>query len=448
MKQFQPIYSDVLKIAAPISFSLAIPQISFVANTLFVAHLGADALSVVGMVGVYYLLLTWMGYGLSNGLLVLLSRKAGENDVKGFGQIFRNGYSIAMLFILALLLISYLFGAAFYRATMAHPDLAEGTISFLYLRLPGLPFLIFNQLMNVFLISTGRTVWLLMGSILGNAVNIFFDYVLIFGYMGFPEMGVNGAAIGSVLGEIVYFGSVFILIVSKSWHKEYQLIGGLSWEKSWMNKIIKTSSPLVFQYIFSIGGWQLFFIFIEHMGKEEVAATHIIRNALGVIGIGSWALASTSNTLVGNLLGQGKSNKVLLGIRKVMISGFIYGILASLFLFFFKDALMPYFSTDPKVVNLVAEGLRIIYFSSIILCVATVLFNACIGMGATKIAMFFEVSSVIAYMIYLSIIVNIFHGNFFWAWTSDLVYWGLLLVLSSAFLLNKKKIQKWMLAEV
>ncbi len=438
MKQFRPVYGDVLRIAAPISFSLAIPQISFVANTLFVAHLGAEALSVVGMVGVYYLLLTWMGYGLSNGLLVLLSRKAGENDIAGFGQIFRNGFSVALVFLLSLLLLSYTFGASFYRNTMAHPELAEDTIQFLFYRLPGLPFLILNQLMNIFLISTGRTAWLLVGSILGNAVNIFMDYVLIFGNFGFPEMGVNGAAVGSVLGELVYFISILSLIFHKNWIKEYQLWGGFCWDKLWIKKIVTTSSPLVFQYIFSIGGWQLFFFYMEHLGKEEVAATHIIRNALGVIGIGSWALASTSNTLAGNLLGQGKSEKVLLGIRKVMLVGLFYGILTSLFLFIFKDTLLPYFSTEPEVVQLVKDGLKVIYFSSALLCVATVLFNATIGIGATKSSMYFEVSAVVLYMIYLSLVFNYFKGDFFWAWTSDLVYWAFLLVSTAIFLLRKK----------
>lgn len=438
MRQFEPSYRDILRIAAPISFSLMIPQVSFVANTLFVAHLGSDALSVIGMVGVYYLLLTWLGYGLSNGMLVLLSRSAGAHNIHTYGTTFRNGLVIGGIFTLILLLVSYLMGGAMYRSLLTHEALVSEATGFLHLRLLGFPFLIINQLINVFFISTGRTMWLLAGSLLGNLVNIFFDYVLIFGNMGFPEMGVNGAAIGSVLGELVYFLVMVVVILGHRWQKEYALIGGLGWDPVVIRKIIQISSPLVFQYIFSIGGWQVYFIYMEHLGREEVAATHILRNALGVIGIGGWALASTSNTLVSNLLGQNRKQDVLPGVKRILMVSVLFGLSCSLFLYTAKDLLMPYFSTDSIVVDRTMQGLGVIYGSSVLLCMATVLFNALIGLGATRISMIFEVSCVLLYVLYLTLVVQVFHLNFWWAWTSEYAYWGLLFVLSSIYILRKK----------
>lgn len=443
MKRFEPAYWDIFRIAAPISFSLLIPQISFVANTLFIAPLGAHGLSVIGMVGVYYLLLTWMCYGLSNGMLVLLSRRAGAQDIPGFGEAFRHGLACGAILVTTLLLISYFGAPVFYKATLNDTLLITDATKFLFWRLPGLPFLMLNQLLNVFFISTGRTLWLLIGSIVGNAVNILFDWLLIYGHWGFEPMGVNGAATASVLGEVVYCVIMVLVLLITGWHRIYYLFKGFIGSKNLFNEIVKVSSPLVFQYIFSVGGWQLYFIYMEHLGREEVAATHILRSALGLIGVGSWALASTSNTLAGNLLGQRRAGDVLKGVKKVMTVAVVYGALVSLFLYAFKWQLIPYFTTDPVVVDRVLQGLEIIYGSSIVLCMATVVFNATIGIGATKVSMYFEVSSVIAYIIYLTIVVQVLELNFWWAWTSEYVYWIMLFILSALFLWRKGIIQKY-----
>lgn len=445
MKKFEPEYRDVLRIAAPISFSLLIPQVSFVANTLFIAPLGAEGLSVIGMVGVYYLLLTWMCYGLSNGMLVMLSRRAGAEDIPGYGAVFRHGLLCGGIFVALLLSISYLLGGWFYSTTLHDAALAVDAAEYLYHRLPGLPFLMLNQLLNVFLISSGRTMWLLIGSIAGNAVNILFDWILIYGHWGFEPMGVPGAAVASVLGELVYSLVMVSLVLVKGWHRSYQLMSAGAWRSKLFRDVLIISSPLIFQYIFSIGGWQIYFIYMEHLGRDEVAATHILRNALGVIGIGAWALASTSNTLAGNLLGQQRTKDVFPGIKKVMTVAALYGISASLFLYFAKDSLLPYFTTDAQVSYLVHQGLEIIYGSSIVLCIATVLFNAMIGIGATRMSMYFEISSVLLYVLYLTVAVPILGLDFWWAWTSEYAYWGLLLVLSGGFLLRKNTIRKYAL---
>lgn len=438
MRQFQPRFADIFKIALPISFSLLIPQVSFVANTLFVAHLGYEGLSVLGMVGVYYLLLTWMGYGLSNGLLVLLSRSAGQNDTALYGRTFQNGMIVGLFFMLALLGLSYGFGGFFYSHSLDNADLIAGSTQFLHYRLLGFPFLIFNQLFNVFLISTGRTMWLLIGSVVGNAVNILLDYVLIFGNWGMPEMGVNGAAVGSAVGELAYFLVMLAVIIGKNWHRMYQLFEGFKKDLLIIREIVRMASPLVLQYIFSIGGWQVYYIYMEHLGREQVAATHILRNAIGIIGIGSWALASTSNTLVGNLVGQGRYREVMKAVGKIVAVSGIYGSTVAILLYLFKDALIGYYTDDPKVIGLIFQGLEVVYGSAIVICIATVLFNAIIGLGRTRMSMVFEVSCVTVYVLYLTMVVKWLNLDFFWAWTSEYAYWGLLAIFSGFYLLLGK----------
>lgn len=432
MQRFLPNYSDIFKISAPIALSLLVPQVSFIVNTLFVTQLGVESLTVLGLASIYYLLLTWMGYGINNALLMFLSQFAGAQDIDNYKRYFQNGVIIGIAYVVIMLVTTVFFFDSVYKNFIHDREILRQCSEFLNWRILGLPFLIFNQIINVLFISMGKTLKLLWGSFIGNAVTIVMDYVLIFGHFGFEAWGLNGAALGSAAGEAAYFGSMLLFLIASKIHIRYQLFHEFKAHISSIKRILQASGPLIFQYIFSIGGWQYFFILMEKKGNEYVAATHILRNALGLIGVGSWALASTSNTIMGNFLGQGRKDYITTGLRKLLIIAATFGFVISALLYVFRDGLIQYYTDDVFVAELVLVGLQIIYFSSVLMSMSTVVFNAVIGIGKTRQSMVFEVSSVIIYCLYLYLIVGVLDLNYWWAWTSDLIYW-LVLIIFSAF---------------
>ncbi|RYY42952.1 MAG: hypothetical protein EOO06_20415, partial [Chitinophagaceae bacterium] len=100
------------------------------------------------------------------------------------------------------------------------------------------------------------------------------------------------------------------------------------------------------QYVFSIGGWQIFYIYVEHLGVTQLAASHILRSVLGIVSIGTWALASTCNTMVSNIIGQGKQEEVLPLVKKIIRISFSYTICVSLFLFLLPSTFMGFYTED------------------------------------------------------------------------------------------------------
>lgn len=443
MKLFEPSFSHILKISAPISFSLLVPQISFIINTLFVAALGTVPLTVIGLASIYYLLLTWMGYGINNAMLMFLSRTSGAQDKSGFKSYFQNGCILGISFIIIMSLTTFWGFEPAYKMMIEDKDILEQCQDFINYRMIGFPFLIINQAINMVFISMGNTLKLLWGSIIGNAVNIILDYLLIFGFGGFNAWGVHGAAIGSAMGEMTYCIVMLSFFIKSQQLKSLQLFNGFHISTSRIKEIFKASGPLIFQYIFSIGGWQYFFILMEKRGHEYVAATHILRNALGLIGVGAWALASTSNTMMGNFLGQKNPKFLSIGLKKLIFVAFSFGLSVSVIMYAFRWELIEYYTKDLIVQNLVIDGLSVIYFSSIIMCMSTVVFNAVIGLGDTKMSMIFEVSSVIIYSLYIYYIADVLGLSYQWAWTSEVVYWFLLLNFSGIyFYLKIRKLKK------
>jgi multidrug resistance protein, MATE family len=436
--QYTATNRQILKLAAPISLSLLIPQISFMANAVFLGQLGQMELVVNGLTSIYYLLLTYIGFGLSNGIMVLLSRRAGEKDIKGMSRIFTNGIFLSALTSLLLMMLSFWFTPLLFGYSLKDDAIFYNTIDFLYLRIWGLPFLMLTQMVNAFYIATNRSRLLIWGALLANVVNVFLDYGLIFGKMGFPQLGLKGAAVASIAAEVVFCLVMYSLFVFKGFYRTFRIATYLQFDSKISIQTLKVSAPLILQYVFSIGGWQVFYLYVEHLGVTQLAASHILRSVLGIVSIGTWALASTCNTMVSNIIGQGKQEQVLPLVKKIIKISFCYTICISLFLFFFPVSFMSAYTKDVSVIDMGINSLRVLALSSMLMCIATICFNAVIGTGNTVINLIIEVSCVTLYVVYITIVVERLRAPLHIAWASELVYWGFLLLTAGGYLLSGK----------
>jgi putative MATE family efflux protein len=425
---------SILRLALPISLALAIPQISFMANTAFLGRFGEQELAVNGVAGIFYLTLSMIGYGLSNGMQIQMARRAGEDDHAGLTRSFSNGILLSLLFSLGLMMLSLWLTPLIFGLSLSNQDNAFLSIGYLYVRVWGLPFLMLTQLANAFFIATHRSRFLIYGSLGGTLTNIIFDYLLIFGNFDFPRLGLTGAAIASILGEVVYCSIMYGTFYFNKFHKEYPLHQYLRFDTSLSQRSLKIASPLIIQYLFSIGGWQIFFIFVEHLGTRELAASQILRSIFGVVGIGAWALAATCNTMVSNIIGQGKQKQVLYLIGKVARISFIYSVVVSALLLLFSTQFLHLYDNDPTLIAFAKPSLIVIVLATLIMSISTVVFNGVVGTGNTLINLTIEVTSVFVYLTYCYFIIQRMRLPLAYAWCSEFVYWSFLFIISFAYL--------------
>src|SRR6185437_10545076 len=168
-------------------------QISFLTNTAFLGRFGERELGVNGVAGIFYLMLSMIGYGLSIGLQIQMARRVGERNNDGVAKIFSNGIRLAVFMALALMVLSLWLTPIIFGLSLHDSNNIYLTINYLYIRVWGLPFLLLSQLINAFFIATNRSRLLIYGYLVSALVNILFDYTLIFGHFGFPRMGLTGA---------------------------------------------------------------------------------------------------------------------------------------------------------------------------------------------------------------------------------------------------------------
>lgn len=421
---------QILKIALPISVALIIPNINFITNNIFLGGLGERELGNAGTVGVFYLILMVSGNGLSNALQVLISRHGGEGNMAAINKVFAQGIRIALQFAVAGILLTW-FVAPLCLQPFIKPENFAMEMEFLRIRVCGLPFLYLFQCGNAFLIGSLNSKYMMIGMIGEALINIFFDYVLIYGALSFPQLGFNGAAVASVIAELAGMLTVYIVIIKLGLKKKFNLFSDFSYHKDISKSILKIAAPLVGQFAISLITWLIFFILLEHYGERAKAISNAMRNVFGFVGIFIWAFASTTNMMVSNLIGQGLQNKVVTAINKIMMlsvtATFIMVGLLNLFPVYF---LQIFGQTDTFVYEAIPV-IRIISMGMLGMSIATIWLNAVTGTGKTKMNLFIELIAVICYLIYIYLVMVKWRLSLAMAWTNEFIYWTV--IFSIAF---------------
>lgn len=304
--------------ALPISMAMLVPQLNFITNNIFLGGLGEQELASAGITGVYYLIFAVIGNGLNNGLQALIARRAGQGLPKEIGRLFFHGIWIALVIASLGIGITYLFAPTILRATIHDPLIADQVINFLLIRIWGLPFLYLYIMRNALLVGTNQTRFLIWGTLAEATVNIFLDYTLIYGKLGFPVLGFNGAAYASIVAEGFGLLVIYLVIRVKNIHKAFAFFEQTKIDFSVMKLILTISTPLILQFAISIMSWEFFYILIEHHGPRALAISNTMRNIFGLFGVFCWAFAATANTMVSNIIGQGRQDEVMPLINRIV----------------------------------------------------------------------------------------------------------------------------------
>jgi MATE family multidrug resistance protein len=416
-------YRSILGMALPITLSMLVPQINFITNNIFLSGLGEQELASAGITGVYYLIFAVIGSGLNNGLQALIARRAGQNLPHEIGRLFLHGVWIALGIAGLGILITYMLAPTVMRAVIHNPAIAEQVIDFLLIRIWGLPLLYLYVMRNALLVGTNQTRFLVWGTLSEAVVNIFLDYTLIYGKLGFPELGFNGAAYASIIAEGIGLLVIYAVIRLKGLHRSFAFFDDIS--ASWpTTKLILTQSlPLILQYAISIASWEYFYLLIEHHGARALAISNTMRNIFGLFGIFSWAFASTTNTMVSNIIGQGRIAEVVPLIKR--ISGISFTISSVIFicLNLVPHWFLSFYGQGDDFIHEAIPVVRIVSIALLLMSVGTVWLNAVTGTGNTVVNLRIEFITIFIYCGYVFIVLEYLHLPITWGWGSEWVYW-------------------------
>jgi len=416
-------YRQILGMALPISLAMLVPQINFITNNIFLGGLGETELASAGITGVYYLIFAVIGNGLNNGLQALIARRAGQDLPKEIGRLFFHGVWVALGIAGIGIALTYLFAPTILHATIHDDQIASQCIDFLLIRIWGLPLLYLYVMRNALLVGTNQTRLLVWGTLAEAVTNIFLDYSLIYGHFGMPELGFNGAAYASIIAEGTGLLVIYMVIQLKGIHKSFAFFEQISFDRSITKLILVQSSPLIFQYAISIVSWEYFYILIKHHGARALAISNTMRNIFGLFGIFSWAFASTTNTMVSNIIGQERQDEVIPLIRRIVKISFSISLFIFTLLNLWPELFLSFYGQGEEFIQDAIPVVRIVSVALLMMSFSTVWLNAVTGTGNTIINLTIEFITIIIYSAYVYLVLEFWNMSIVWGWGSEWVYW-------------------------
>ncbi len=427
-------YSKIWHVAYPIFLTLLVQNLIQVVGTAFLGHVGEIELGASAIAGIYYMVIFMLAFGFSSGSQILIGRRNGERNFNKIGEIVVHGSMFLLVLALFMFLFTRIFSVQILGQLISSENVLDAALKYLDVRIFGLFFSSINVMFRAFYVGTTRTKVLSINALLMAVINVFFDYVLIFGNWGFPKMGIVGAAISPVLAEmtsVVFFVIYTFFVIDL---KKYGFSGIKLRNLKVIRTILNVSISVMIQYFLSLGTWLFFFLAIEHMGEKPLAISNIIRSLYMIISIPVFALSATANTLVSNTIGANKQNEVIPLIWRVSRMALAITGIFMAFVFFFPEQVLSVYTSNPSLIQDSMSSLFVVMAVLPIISIGNVFFNAVSGTGNTRTALAIEISTLIVYMFYMWLVTSYLKASLAVCWTTELVYGGFIFLLSYIYM--------------
>lgn len=239
-----PINKLLISMAVPMMISMLVQALYNIVDSIFVAQISENALTAVSMAFPIQNLMIGMGTGIGVGMNALVSKYLGQKNQEGVNKAAIHGIFLEMMSFVIFVFVGIFVVNRFMQSQTQIAEIVDyGTT---YLRIVCVfSFGIYMQVsFERLLQSTGKTVYAMITQLTGAIINIILDPILIFGMFGLPEMGITGAAVATVIGQVI--AGILALILNIKKNKEIHLhFNGFRLEKKYLGRILYVGIPSV-----------------------------------------------------------------------------------------------------------------------------------------------------------------------------------------------------------
>lgn len=405
-----------------------------VTDTIFLARVGEAELGASAIGGTFYVLLFIIGLGFSIGTQIIISRRLGENKPEEVGSVFELSVMFLIIAALIIFVVVHLFFSPVLSHILSSPEVCEKTMLYVKYRVYGLFFTYIGCAFRAFYTGIFKTRHLAINSVILASVNVVFAYVLIFGKFGFPQMGIAGAAIATVIAEFVsvlYFVIITLLVVDL---KKYRLFKQKKYDFRVIIIILDVSGFIILQHVISLASWFTFFLLIEQRGEHQLAITNIVRSIYIFFMIPGWAFSSATSTMVSNIIGKGKKEWVIPLIKKITKLCFYSMVVLLIPAILFPTQLLSLYTSDTELIRAAMNSFYVVIATLIIFSLTMNFYSGVTGTGNTRIAMLIEVVGVVLYLLTVYFVVLVYKLPLAVAWVSEAEYFVVIFVISFFYL--------------
>lgn len=361
-------YKRVLTITLPIILQNLVTSFVSLLDNIMVGRLGTEAMSGVSIANQLNFVFNLAIFGAFSGIGIFTAQFFGAKDKEGVRYTMRAKFVVSFTLLVLYLALAVWKGRALISLFLTGgdaPELVEKTLSFghsyLLVSLLGMvPFTI-SQIYASTVRESGETRLPMIASIIAVFVNLVFNYILIFGKLGAPALGVAGAAAATVIARVV---EMSIVVVSMHRRKvRFDFLSGLYKSlyipKNLILQMLRRGTPLLINEFL----WSLSMTAITQSystrGLTAVAANSIANTVFNIFSQAYFAMGSAIAIMVGQLLGAGKEEEAVDTDRKVIVLAVVMSLGLGIIAFFLAPLFPQIYNTTEEVRETATRLLRI-----------------------------------------------------------------------------------------
>ncbi|MFD2908147.1 MATE family efflux transporter [Flavobacterium ardleyense] len=359
------------KLAYPIILGMVGHTIVGIVDNIMVGKLGATELAAVSLGNSFIFVALSIGIGFSTAITPLVAESDGRNDVAAGRSAFHHGLYLCT--ILGVALFTLIFFSKPLIGFMGQPD-AVVDMAKPYLDIVGFSLipLIIYQAYKQFADGLSETKYSMWATIIGNITNVIINYFLIYGIWIFPQLGIVGAAIGTIASRFVMLGFMhYMMNLKPKFHPYFKGFSLKEIKKEVNKKIIKIGLPSAMQMFFEVGLFTGAIWLSGMIGTTSQAANQIALSLASLTFMFAMGLSVTAMIRVGNQKGLGD----FVNLRKVALSIFLLATIIEIFfalLFVALHKVLPYIFVDINDLKNLTENLEVIAIATNLLLVAAI----------------------------------------------------------------------------
>lgn len=384
-------YNQLWKLALPIIIQNFITSSINMISTLLVGRLGEPQVAAVGIANQYFFLFDVIMIGLCSGCGVFISQYYGSKNIEKIKKVMGIGivsvFFIAMLFTLVALIIPEVIISIF------NTDPLVVSLGSEYLRIICFSYLFTGVtfLYSVGARCVGKTILPMAVSSIALILNTVLSLWFIFGGFGINSMGVEGAAIATLIARVIECLVLLLLVYKMKYLIAANIKEMKNIKKSFVSEAYRTILPVLFNDLFWGLGSVVYNIAYGRMGVEAMAAIQIcatLQNIFMVISIG---VSSAASVIIGNIIGAGEYDKGKIYAKKFAILGIIIGFIIGAVIIFSAPYILSVYKASEE---LYSDAVKILYVLGIVFVIKVynivLILGILRGGGDAKFALYAE----------------------------------------------------------
>jgi len=414
---------EVLQVALPLVVSMLSVTVMTFVDRVFLNWSSSVAMSAAFVGSIVWWAAVCLPLGLCTYVNTFVSQYHGDGQPRRIGPVVWQGVWIALLFaplfLAAIPLAPWLFGLADHSEAMTRME-----VSYFQILCLGSPAMLVATVLSAFYGGRGLTWVAMVVDSVVVVINVVLDYWWIFGYAGFPEMGIAGAAWATVVSLWIKAAIYLLLVLQKKHRREYATVDGMGVERPLLRRLVYFGLPSGVQMLLDVLGWTVFVIVVSRLGETESTATTLAFSISSMAFMPIWGFGLATSILVGQHLGEDRDD---LAARATWTSLWIslgyMSVMSALYVFapqwfidpFFIEGEMP-IETEQVVRHMATWLLVIVAAYNFMDAFLMIFVNALKGAGDTQFVLYVSIVMAILLASLSWLAVEVWHFNIYACW--------------------------------